>query len=455
MSVLLKKLFFSEGIVLGIITFFSFGNFLIIALSLLIFYNLYLRVSKEDRTFIIKASIVGFALRVLIIFLYYYFYLLSGHADILGPDGESYSQHGWYISRLLVGDDLYRVPNNLENIFAKAGHYRDMVEYYKHEFPPMGYQNDIFTYLIGVLYAFLGYSPLIVRLLNSTCSILTGIIVYFIGRDIFTSRVGKVSMLSFIFLPSVIIYSITALRDTIVIFLITLAMWLMVGFVRSKNYFLPIIAFILSIAAGLLRNAIKYPLIYLIAALVLFNLRIGIFKKWFIMFVITIIIFSVSPLRHKIQSYLNPDIFFSVHIGYVNTRGNNYMIFPERCYQGSRLIGLSPIEIMTGFAKGAFHLFSEPLPARCDSLFLLLAGLQTFLLYLLIPFILIGIVTGLQHRFYYVMPIVAYLLIFTLIMSISEGNVGTVFRHRDMLMPFLSILGIVGLYAKLGRKSPL
>jgi len=36
-----------------------------------------------------------------------------------------------------------------------------------------------------------------------------------------------------------------------------------------------------------------------------------------------------------------------------------------------------------------------------------------------------------------------------LFFAVNEGNVGTAFRHRDMVMPYLLIFGVAGIIAKL------
>lgn len=444
------------GVILGALIFLMPSNFIVIVLllfTLRVFYNL---IPSEDRRFIFRAATAGFIFRVVIIFFYYYCYLRAGHTDVLGPDGETYSQHGWYISRLLTGGNPLAVPNHTERIFTGPGHYADVVEFFGGKLPPMGlYQSGAFTYLIGVIYAAFGYNPLAIKLINAAFSILTGILLYFIGREMFCAAIGRWSMAVLVFLPSFVIFSITAMRDTIAIFMITLMVCLMIKFQESKNKIYPVAAGVLAFATEPLRSAIKYPLLALIALLMLLNLRFGIIKKFIITVFACVMIFSFTPAGQVLKNRLDPNVFFSIHLGYINTPGHNYKIFPERCYGGNKFIGLGPLEIAGGVIKGMFHLLFEPLPMRVTGMLSPPAILQTILLCLLIPFIIIGVITGLRYRFHRVIPAVAYLAIFIPLLAVTEGNIGTVFRHRDMLMPFLIVFGIAGLYTKIGNKSPL
>lgn len=440
-----------SGIILGIWMFLSKGTLLVSLFALLLFLFLKCSLPERDRTFILKVILIAFILRTAFAILYYFFYLNQGYPDILGPDGGSYTQHSWYISRLLLEGNPFTIPNSKEHIFSI---YYRVVRYYNQQLPHMGdYQIGAFSYFVGILYAVFNYSPLMIRLINSVCSIFTGVIVYFIGKEIFNSKIGKVSMASFVFFPSIFIYSITALRDTIVIFLLVAIVWLLMKFNKNNNLLWIILVLAAAVMAKFLRAHIIYPLLMLIGATSLLSLRVGILKKTLITILAVFMILSVPSVKGKVKHFLNPDILFSTHIGYVNTQGNNYKIFPERCYYQSRLVGIGHIEVAGAFIRGIFHLLCEPLPHRINNKALFLAYPQTLLLYLLMPFVIIGLIMGFRYRARQMLPLAMYLMIFIPLMAIKEGNVGTAFRHRDMLMPFLIILGIAGLCAKLGRNN--
>lgn len=448
-------LLLSLGILIGAGAFLSISIFLVFFSVLFIIFFLKNLLPQEDRSFILKIVFIAFILRMVFVIFYYGFFLSQGNLDILGPDGEVYSQRGWYISRLLLDQNPYVLPNSGEAVFSD---YNVVVRFYKQKLPPLGmYQTGINTYVIGILYAIFGYVPLMMKLINSAFSVFTGVMIYFIGKEIFNPKIGKISMTLVIFLPSIFIYSITALKDTIVIFLLTAIIWLMMKFQKSKNLLwliLPLVAAV--ILRDLRKPIIIYPLLMLIASILLLSLRIGILKKCFIIILASIVLLSIPPVVKIIKTNLHPDKLFSIHIGYINTPGNNYKIFPDRCYYGSQLVGIGPKEITGAFVKGIFHLLYEPLPYRVNNITLLFAFPQTFLLYLFMPFVVGGLIIGLRHRSYQMIPLAMYLIIFIPLMAISSGNVGTVFRHRDMLMPFLIILGTAGCYAMLRRNnSPL
>ena len=435
------------GIFVGICMILPGGAFLALLFSLIIFCVLKYVLPEEDKPFILKVVLIGFTLRILLAVFYYYFYLIPGHPDILGPDGENYSVAGWYISRILLNQRLDIAPNIKEYIF---NNYANMAEYYQYKIPGMDlYQIGIFSYLIGILYTIFGYAPLLIRSMNIMLSVLTGVLLYFIGKTLFNVKVGKISMVLFVFLPSVSLFSITALRDPTVIFLLTLLIWVMIKFQKTKNPICLILALAIAISVEFLRTHFLYPLLLLIGISSVSSLRINIFKKTIIMLVALALFLSVSLFTKEIRRYLSLENLFSIHAGYVVTPGgDNYKIFPDRYYYKDQVIGAGPIEISGAIIKGIFHTLYEPLPNKINNKIKFFAFLQTGLLYLLIPIAFFGACLSLRYKFYQIISLVMYLIIFITLMAITEGNIGTVFRHRDMLMPFFIILGVAWYYTK-------
>lgn len=438
------------GIFIGVWALLSLGTLVVSISLLLISFILYRYIPKSDRTFILWIILIAFILRVILLFFYYDLHLLQGKPDILGPDGETYSQRGWYISRLMLEENPYRIPDNREYAF---NYYGFIIEHYDQELPPIGeYQVGLYSYLIGILYTIFSYSPLMIKLINSVLSILTGVTAYFIGKEIFNSSVGKVAFTLLVFLPSTLIFSVTSLKDTSVIFLLTALIWLMIKFQKSKNFLLLLLVMITVLMIQLLRIPLRYPLLIFIVLTLLLSLKISVLKKCFIIILTVIVIFSIPATQRIIKKYLELDTLFSLHIGYINTPGNNYRLFPASSYYSSHLIGVGPLEIAGAIIKGIFHLLAEPLPHRIKNKNLLFAFPQTILLYLFIPFIIIGTIIGLKKKHKEMIPIAVYLILFVPIIAIGSGNVGTVFRHRDMFMPFFIILGVAGCYALFQRK---
>jgi len=192
-------------IILGILIGFGLSLFpgTMVVLGLFLWLLVYILKAKSfthDRKFIVKIILCAFALRLLFILCYYHMYLNQGRPDMIGPDGEVYLQRGWYISRILLGQNPYLIPSN-DYSFT---YHTAIVKAYK-EFLPhwSAYQIGIYSYFIGFIFTIFGYNPIMIKLSNALASVLSAVIVYLIGRECFNRQTARAAMCCFIFLPSV------------------------------------------------------------------------------------------------------------------------------------------------------------------------------------------------------------------------------------------------------------
>lgn len=403
----------------------------------------------RDRKFIVKIVLIGFVLRLLFILCYYHMYLNQGKPDMLGPDGEVYLERGWYISQVLLGKDPYAVPSNEYSFTYHAA----VVKLYKESLPHVGkYQIGPYSYFIGFLFAAFGYDPVMIKLLNVLACMLSAVIVYLIGRECFGDKVARAAITCFIFLPSVFIHSVTALRDPFVILILVSFVWCLVLLNMRRKVIFFFLAVISAVAAGILRSETLPALLIVMVAVVLFGAKISAISK---ISAAVILIFIIQGLHHQGIFVIHEEIkkLFIRHIGYAMSHGNNYRVLPEQFYSEGSLNNFARKDFVLGMLNGVFHLLYEPLPNRVSNFSNFLAFLQTIFMYLLMPFVFLGGILGMRLKFSAVLPLVVYLFIFIFLLAMTEGNVGTVFRHRDMLMPFFIILGAGWLCAKIKLKD--
>lgn len=437
------------GVFAGALSFLLPDLFLILLVLIVIYACICLRYHSEDeKKFILSVFTLGIALRIVFVILYYYFFLLRGNMDILGPDGEGYQARGWYISRFLTGNSIYAIPGP-EQIFFD---YPSMVEYYSGQVPDWRlYQVGVFSYLIAFIYAIFGYVPLLIKFINAVLSVSTAMIVYELGKDLFGKAVGKVSMAIVAFLPSIFVFSLTSTRDPLVIFLLTLSIYLLTKYYKTKNFIYLIFLLLTVTGIYFIRIIVFKPLILVIVISLSLILKIKVRWKLFLLLGL-ILVTLFSGYKNELLKYFDLAEITNPHIGYINTPGNNYKIFADEYYTRTKDIrSISPSELSVAFLKGLFHALFEPLPWKISSKREFFGILQVYLLFVFFPFFILGLILSLRYKLKQTYTSLIYILVFCSILAIGEGNVGTVFRHRDMLMPFFVIFGVAGVYNFLGK----
>lgn len=444
-----KKNLVLLGVFAGMLSFLSPDIFLFLLVLMVMYAYLCVRyTSGDEKRFILSVATFAIALRVVLIVLYYYFFLLPGNMDILAPDGECYQARGWYISRFLTGQDIYAVPSP-EQIFND---YRAMVAYYNAQMPDWRlYQVGVFSYLIALIYSILSYVPLLIKFINALLSVLTGVLLYELGRYLFGKTVGRISMLIFVFLPSVFVFSLTSTRDPLAIFLLTSAVYSLTRYYTAGRQSYLILLALTIIAVYFIRLS-AFPSLLFVS---LFSLFLSLSPKlrWKLFFIFAASLIAFSPaFKGRMIDYFNLAKITNPHIGYIHTPGNNYKIFADGYYSGEKDISrITPLEFSAALAKGFVHYLFEPFPWSIKSKGESVGISQTIFWMVFFPFVVLGVALNLRYKLKKGHVALMYIFIFSVMLSIGEGNVGTVFRHRDMVMPFFIIFGAAGLSNIFGR----
>ncbi|TAN62773.1 hypothetical protein EPN16_00885 [bacterium] len=432
------------GSVLGAVSFFSVDAFIITLLLAACFVYIWLRFpAGDERRFILSVFSWGIAARLLLIILYYYFFLLPGNTDIIAPDGECYQARGWYISRFLTGGDMYIIPSS-EQIFRD---YRDMVSFYAEEIPDWRlYQVGVFSYAIAFLYSVFDYVPQLIKFINAVFSVASAIVIYELAKSLFGKKAARISMIIIAFLPSIFVFSLTSARDPMVILLLCLSIYSLTKFYLGYSLLHLAVVFFCAGLVYFIRISVFAPLMLVLAIALFISLRFRF--RWKISFLVLcgLLVFS-SGYRQKALSSLDLATLTNPHIGYINTPGNNYKILPDGYYSGSKDIRkIPPLDLAVAFLKGLFHSLFEPFPWKLKTKGELFGAVQALAWVMFFPFALIGISFGLKHKLKESHVAFICVVVFSALLAIGEGNVGTVFRHRDMLMPFFIIFGVAGIF---------
>ena len=223
------------GISLGILLAFSQPVVvLVLGLFLVALWLMNTYIKTESKKFLMVIFITGFILRIILSFLNYHIAEAAGMGTDTQPDGRVYNSFAFYIASIIdnnrydqEADKDVTLKRDIELIKSK----------YNDRLPPFGdYQNGIYTYMIGWLYAWLGYAPIAAKMINAIIGCVTAILVYFIAIFLVRSEmVAKISAAIMMFLPSTLYWSVTLLRDPIANCLFLLYVLMLLSYLRKIN----------------------------------------------------------------------------------------------------------------------------------------------------------------------------------------------------------------------------
>lgn len=413
------------------------GTTLLLGAWLLLAAVIVLYCPPGDRTYLLLLVTLSLGLRLLVI-LALSIYERSGvlYANALGTGDEHF---------ITLWGRLFAEYARRDSIPLKNG-------------APLGYMMDRDYYgysinmkLLGILYYLFGYSPTASKVLNAVLATATGFLFYDIGRTFFGRGIARIAVILVLFWPSLFLWSVTNLKESLRIFLLSSAIWLYLRFCRSHS---PVPAVLMGAVFMILPHILKGSLVNILGAslAVAYALQCGLGRRTKVvaLAVLFLIVAGVGPVRQPVKARVTGGIreLMNYHRGVISTGGQVYRLYDDAALY-NRSLPLEAIDLSVGkvskvLARAWWHFLLEPFVWNAESLREKVVMPQNLLWYLLLPFAALGMVCALRRNAAGVWVFPIFLFGFISVLAMAGGNVGTTFRHRDMITPFVLLFGAAG-----------
>ena len=310
-------------------------------------------------------------------------------------------------------------------------------------------QNTGYFYFCALLY----YVSFLCRVVPSYVNALLGTInvflVYRLAREFFHIVVARRAALLTAFIPSMILWSSVALKDTPMTFLIVLSLS---SCVRLKQRF-SLGSLLGTVLPVLAIQPLRFYIVYILSFAILLSLFMergfqavaGISKQlaFAVLVALLLVMVGASGRVQEGTEVLSLERVSSFRQGLSTTADSGFAQGVDISTPG-RALAFLPI--------GMSYLLLSPFPWQFGSLRALFAGPEMVLWWLLIPSLLRGIFYAIKTRFSECSPLLVFALILTLAYSLVHGNVGSGFRQRAQIFVFFFIFASLGQYRTLCRR---
>lgn len=355
-------------------------------------------------------------------------------------DSDDYSERGYAIARYAEGsrDPVLRAYLNNR------------------------YGNNAYLYVVGGFYYLFGFSPVSVKWINALLGALLGPLTFFLAMECFRNRwAARSAALLTAFFPSLFLWSLSNMKEPLLFFSSLLVLWGL-----SRLWSTPSRRGRLLLGAAcalllLLHAALRFPvytaalLCAWLAVAALTARRRPAWKLLLLLAVAAGLWGTRAPVRKALVNG------FYCHARYISAQGTGYRILPDFYYTEEGRAGLSrgemeltPARFLYWSAKALHHYAAEPLPRRMGSAPGLAVYPQMVFWYFALAFAAAAVFRGVAAS-----PPGLFLLLVLAswlgIGALTNGNVGTVFRFRDMVTPLVLILACLGarIFLK-GKEEP-
>ncbi len=306
-------------------------------------------------------------------------------------------------------------------------------------------------------------SPYIINILLYFCIPFQS---YFILLELSESeKTAKAGFFLFLFFPSLNYWSLDILRETFNIFSLLLLIYIPLIYAKKPviSSFLLLFAFsFLFFSVGAAKwLLLGFPLMWFFLFLspgkrkaFLLTISSGIVISTFIAGM-----FFPQAVTSTLQKAENSLVQRQLRTAFID--GAGYYIYPETEAVGKEgifavLAYRPPHEAAyyaEAFIKGAVYFFFSPFPFSPSTENQLKALPQMALWYLLLPLFVYGVITVLKEKREKLYPALLFYLLYAPVLMMTCGNVGQLFRLRDILTPIFLLFAIIGIRQFLRRRQ--
>jgi hypothetical protein len=316
--------------------------------------------------------------------------------------------------------------------------------------PPVQYalegaQNYGYPYVVATIYYGCGEFRALPSYLNCLVGTISIYFVYRLARQFFHPLVARHAALLAAFIPSMILWSSTTLKDSIMVLLILIGLLSSVSLKRRFS-----LGAVAGVAFSLLAmQPIRFYMTYFLGFAIFASLFLepgvrlvsGVYKQLFVAgtFVALLILAGLSAHVEQGAQAMSFERLSTFRHGMAVTANSGF---------NSDVDVSTPMNAIMFLPVGAAELLLGPFPWQFNSLRAALAAPETIYWWLLLPGVVRGMWWMTRKRFAETSPLLLFAVTLTCAYSLMHGNVGSGLRQRAQIFTILFIFASLGSYQR-------
>ena len=396
--------------------------------------------NTDEYRYLAIGFIVAFLARAAIALSIFSASYQTGNYYGFGPDGLTYSGNAWALLSVMRGTVGEWWFNTVTFPFPYSTLPYWTPEVLTGKLPYLhDYSVTLHTYLIMSLYWVFGFVPLTIKLLNCLFGASAALVQYFIARELFGQRIAKRTYPLLLFFPTIMIWSTTMLRDPLFYLIISL---FFLATVRHRIIYavglFAVVWFLRKGMSAIIPAAVILALMW--GGVVLFRnviMEFGIDTPMYPYLIIFFVLLSSITITHVSGDFVKKLVGNQVIQAKLPGRG--FRIYSNEAYEvpDFRYYQLTKLETAQGVMWGLVGFYVRPHPWKVKDWIDVAVIPQMILWGVMFPFAIFGIWYFLQgNPSFGSLVFVFSILLLAGVMMLTEGNEGTLVRHRDIVVPF-------------------
>lgn len=312
-----------------------------------------------------------------------------------------------------------------------------------------------YIYLLAYLQYLFGPAPYAIHFLNACCFVAGMLILHGIVRQAFGPLAGIVALSVTLFLPTLFMWSISALKESVYVLLLSVALLATLRIARASTVRGSVCAaagFVLAAAA--LESVRTGALVMVIGAAAAALVGTFVTRRVYVLRLALVLIPLLGWQLTRVpavseRALVELRVAANRHLGHVRTPGHGYKLLDQRFYSGDAVDTMTAVEARRFVVRAVLSVIVVPLPWQLVSRSELLFLPQQVIWYGLVMLAAIGTIRGLRTDVLVTWCVVGIACAGVAAVASASGNVGTMVRHRDAIVPFVACLSAAGVVSLL------
>jgi hypothetical protein len=311
--------------------------------------------------------------------------------------------------------------------------------------------KSYYLFILAYVQALVGDAPYGIHVLNMTLYLAAALLLYRTVRAGYGSLAAFGGLTVLLWLPSLFIWSISALKEPLYTFLAAVELLCALHIVRSRGWAGRVLSLLGVIVVAVLLERLRKGGILVAGIGTAVGLASGLIATRRSLLVPALVAvplaaagaLMVPAVQDRALSILRDSAIY--HVGHVLTPGFSYKTLESWYY-------INPAEIRDmGWGDAITYVFRsligfvvQPLPWTIESRSLLAYLPEHVLWLVMVAMAPVGFVAGLRRDPLLTCTLAAHGLVIVLMVALTSGNVGTLVRHRGLALPYFVWMSALG-----------
>jgi len=315
-----------------------------------------------------------------------------------------------------------------------------------------------YLYGLALVQALVGKAPYGIHVLNSACYAIGVLLLFRLARHAFGGVAALFGLTVLLFTPSLFMWSISAIKEPSYVLVACAELGCALMAARATDARSRVVWFLGVIAGAVALESLRRGG----GIVAIIGVSGGLFFGWMlprpkwalatVMFLPFVVIAALlaPPVQQRVLGGLRTGAFY--HAGHVLSEGHSYHALSGDYYrEGLRIYQMPVRDVVDYVLRSAVAYVTEPVPWRIESRALLAYLPEQMLWYVILALALAGIPGAFRQDAMLTMLLLAHAFGGAAVVAVSSGNIGTLIRHRGLIMPYLAWLAGRGLYQLVKR----